>query len=69
MYFLVTVSVRDGEYEYWRYVPVRARNPENAKKRAMKPDEQWTKGDYREVSCEGIQEIPRTDYEVLARYL
>ena len=69
MYFLVTVSVQDGEYEYWRYVPVRARSEQAATKRAMKPDEEWTKGDYREVSCEGIREIPREDYEVLARYL
>jgi hypothetical protein len=69
--FLVTVSVRDSEYEYWRYVPVpvRARTEKVAMRRAMKPDLEWTKDDYREVACEGIQEIPAADYEVLARYL
>jgi hypothetical protein len=67
--FLVTVSVRDSEYEYWRYVPVRARTEKTAMKRAMKPDEDWTKDDYREVACEGIREIPSADYEVLVRYL
>ncbi len=67
--FLVTVSVRDSEFEYWRYVPVRARGKETAMRRAMQPDLEWTKDDYREVACEGIREIPEADYEVLARYL
>lgn len=69
MYFLVTVSVQDGEYEYWRYVPVEARDEQAAKQKAMESDEEWTMDDYREVSCEGIQEVPHEDYEVLARYL
>jgi hypothetical protein len=68
-YFLVTVSVQDGEFEYWRYIPVKAKNSEIAERRALKSDQEWTKNDHREVSCEGVREIPKQDFEVLAKYL
>jgi hypothetical protein len=68
-YFLVTISVQDGEYEYWRHKPVEANSPDEASKLALEPDQEWVKDDYREVSCEGVQGIPKEDFDVLARYL
>jgi len=68
-YFLVTVSVSDGEFEYWRPVPVKAKNLYTAERKALKPDQEWVKDDYREVTCESIVEIPEADYLVLKKYL
>jgi hypothetical protein len=68
-YFLVTSSVQDGEYEYYRCILVEASTQDEAIELALESDREWTKDDYREVSCEGIQEVPAEDFEILKRYL
>jgi hypothetical protein len=68
-YFLVTSSVRDGEYEYWRHIPVEAANPAEATDNALASDREWVEEDYREVSCESVQELPKEDYDVLKKHL
>ena len=68
-YFLVISGVTDGEYEYWRRVPVEAADSEEAAVKGLADDQEWVKADYRIVSCEGVQEIPAEDYAVLKKYL
>ena len=67
-YYLVSYSVRDGEYEYHYSRGVRGTTMKQAEKNALVDPLDWTRDDHREVVTEGIQEIPKEHYQILKKY-
>lgn len=68
-YFIITHTIRDGEYEYMCQSPVKALSKDNAIKRIQKADKNWIRHDYRlsEIGC--IDEITKEEFDVISKYI
>ncbi len=67
--FIVTHTIRDGEYEYMSQTPIMADTEIDAIKIIKKEDQEWVKNDYREAKINGIVEITADEYEVIKKYI
>lgn len=68
-YFVVTSTIRDGEYEYLQQSPVRALTEARAEQIIFNDNEAWTADDYREHSIDRVTEVTEEEYQVLSKYI
>ena len=68
-YFVVTSTIRDGEYEYLQQSPVSTKTEAEARERVEADNEDWTKDDYREHEINGVQEVTREEYYIIKKYI
>jgi hypothetical protein len=68
-FYIAAYRTYDGEHEYVEYGVFASRSYETAEKRAVKGKRFFTRYAWEEFcQCEGIQEIPEADFEVLQKY-
>ena len=68
-YFVVTHTIRDGEYEYMSQTPVEAKTMEKAEAKVEKEDQEWIDGGYREAEIDKVVEITVDEYKVIKKYI
>ena len=68
-YFIVTHTVKDGEYEYMSQTPVEAKTMDQATAIIKKEDQEWIKDDYRKAEIDSVQEITVDEYKVIKKYI
>jgi len=68
-YFIVTHTIRDGEYEYMSQTPVEAETEKKAVAKVKKEDREWIKNDYREAEIDRVEEITANEYKVIKKYI
>ena len=68
-YFIVTHTIRDGEYEYMSQTPVMANNEKQAVKIVSKEDQEWIERSDRIAEINNVKEITHEEYEVIKKYI
>lgn len=68
-YFVVTSTIKDGEYEYLQQTTVMAKDEAGAAKHVENDNEEWTHDDYREHETDRVQEITKEEYQVISKYI
>lgn len=68
-YFVVTSTIRDGEYEYLQQTPVSTKTEAEAIKRVEQDNEEWTADDYREHEIDGVKECTKDEYYIIKKYI
>lgn len=68
-YFVVTSTIKDGEYEYLQQSPVSAKTEAEAIKRVENENQEWTQDDYREYEIDGTKECTKEEYYIIKKYI
>ena len=68
-YFIVTHTIRDGEYEYMSQTPVEAETEKKAVAKIKKEDQEWIHGDYRLAEIDMVHEITFDEFKVIKKYI
>lgn len=68
-YFVVTSTIKDGEYEYLQQSPVSAKTEAEAIKLIETDNEEWTRHDYREHETENVKEVTPEEYQIIKKYI
>lgn len=68
-YFVVTSTIKDGEYEYLQQSPVSAKTEAEAIARVEADNEEWTQDDYREHEIDGAKEVTKDEYYIIKKYI
>jgi len=68
-YFIITSTIRDGEYEYLQQTPVVAENEKKAIKRVEDDNKEWIADDYREQEIDRSEQITEQEFDVIKKYI
>jgi len=68
-YFIVTHTIRDGEYEYMYQTPVMAESRDMAELKIRREDSQWIEDDYRQAEINSISELSKKEFDVIKKYI
>lgn len=68
-YFVVTSTIKDGEFEYLQQSPVSTKTETEAIQRVEEENEAWTQDDYREHEINGVKEVTREEYYIIKKYI
>lgn len=68
-YYIVTSTIRDGEYEYIQQTMMQASNQERAGNKVAKDLDDWVKDDYREFEIDRAEELTEEEYKILNKYV
>ena len=67
--YVVTYTIKDGEYEYLQQSLVRATSETDAREVVSKEINDWIQGDYREFEIDRIEKLNSKEFEVIKKYI
>ena len=68
-YFIVTYTIRDGDYEYLQQLLSSGKNEEVAVKKVESDILDWIGEDYRLHKINNVVELTKEEFEVLNKYV
>ena len=68
-YFVITSTIRDGEYEYLQQTAVATLSELNAIEQVENDNKEWIQNDYREQEINNCKQITEQEYNVISKYI
>lgn len=68
-YFIITSTIKDGEFEYLQQSPRRAKSEEEAIEIIRKENQDWIENDYREQDDIYAKEVTEEEFKILKKYI
>lgn len=68
-YFIVTSTIKDGEYEYVQQTPASERSENEALSRVRVETAEWTRNTGRDFLVNGAKECTKDEYLILRKYI
>jgi len=68
-YFVITSTIKDGEYEYLQQTPVMQTSEKEAIAVVERDNNAWIEDDYREQEINSCQKITKAEWLIIHKYI